>query len=150
MSMNTVSPGGLPDPATVAAVHQLYGFQSHYIDNGRAADWAATFTVAGEFHSPSYPEPVAGRAALTDFARGFYAAARAADEIHRHVVTNIAIRQLDDATLEAGAYLQIVATPRGERSLLVRMTTFVDRLERTGDGWAIAHRRVSRDDTPPA
>src|SRR5690606_10035149 len=131
-------------------VHQLYGFQSHYIDNGRAADWAATFTVAGEFHSPSYPEPVAGRAALTDFARGFYAAARAAHEIHLHVVTNLAIRQLDAATLEAGAYLQIVATPRGERSLLVRMTTFVDRLERTGDGWAIAHRRVSRDDTPPA
>lgn len=148
--MNTVSPGGLPDPATVAAVHQLYGFQSHYIDNGRAADWAGTFTVAGEFHSPSYPEPVAGRAALTDFARGFYEAAQAADETHRHVVTNIAIRQLDDATLQAGAYLQIVATPRGGHSQLVRMTTFEDRLQRTDDGWAIAHRRVSRDDTPPA
>lgn len=148
--MNTVTPGGLPDAATVAAVHQLYGFQSRYIDNGRAADWAATFTVAGEFHSPSYPEPVAGRAALTDFARRFHDTARAADEVHRHIVTNIAIRRLDDATLEVGAYLQIVATTRGGDSRLVRMTTLDDRLERAGGGWAVARRHVSRDDAPRA
>ncbi|WP_280434165.1 nuclear transport factor 2 family protein [Nocardia carnea] len=148
--MSTVTSGGLPDPATVAAVHQLYGWQSQFIDSGHAADWAATFTVAGEFHSPSYPEPVTGRGALTEFARNFYETARAADEVHRHVVTNIAIRQLDDATLEVGAYLQIVATPRGGRSFLARMTTFEDRLQRTDGGWAIARRRVSRDDRPPA
>lgn len=148
--MSTVTPAGLPDPATVAAVHQLYGFQSHYIDNGRAADWAATFTGDGEFHSPSYPEPVAGRAALTEFARRFHETARMAGEVHRHVVTNIAIRQLDDATLEVVAYLQIVATPRGGRSLLLRMTAVEDRLRRDAGGWAVAHRRVARDDTPPA
>ena len=146
--MTTVSIGDLPDPATVAAVHQLYGFQSHHIDNGRAADWAATFTPSGEFHSPSYPAPVTGTAALTAFARAFHDAARAADEVHRHVVTNIAVRRRDSSTLAVGAYLQIVATPRGGSARLVRMTTIEDRLELSSDRWRVAHRRVSRDDAP--
>ncbi|GGL39692.1 nuclear transport factor 2 family protein [Nocardia jinanensis] len=146
--MTTVSVGDLPDPATIAAVHQLYGFQSGHIDNGRAADWAATFTPTGEFRSPSYPEPVTGAAALTEFARAFDEAARAADEVHRHVVTNIAIRRLDSSTLEVAAYLQIIATPRGAVPRLVRMTTIEDRLEHDDGRWSVARRRVSRDDAP--
>ncbi|MGW5382165.1 nuclear transport factor 2 family protein [Nocardia sp. NPDC003963] len=146
--MTTVSVGDQPDAATVAAVHQLYGFQSGHIDNGRAADWAATFTPNGEFHSPSYPEPVAGTAALTEFARAFDEAARAAGEVHRHVVTNIAIRRPAPSTLEVSAYLQIVATPRGGSAHLVRMTTIEDRLELADGRWSVARRRVSRDDAP--
>ncbi|NUP27811.1 MAG: SnoaL-like domain-containing protein [Nocardia sp.] len=146
--MTTVSVGDQPDAATVAAVHQLYGFQSGHIDNGRAADWAATFTPTGEFRSPSYPEPIAGTAALTEFARAFDDAAWAADEVHRHVVTNIAIRRLDSSTLEVGAYLQIIATPRGAAAQLVRMTTIEDRLELTDGRWSVARRHVARDDAP--
>ncbi|MBF6170680.1 nuclear transport factor 2 family protein [Nocardia blacklockiae] len=138
----------VPAPSTIAEVHQLYGWQSRYIDGGRAADWAATFTADGEFHSPSYPEPVAGTAALTEFAAAFREGARAANEVRRHVVTNIAVLQEDSETLTVGAYLQIVATAPGEASRLVRMTTLEDRLERTGGRWLVAHRRVSRDDTP--
>ncbi|MEU1980350.1 nuclear transport factor 2 family protein [Nocardia sp. NPDC019395] len=139
--------GELPDPATLAAVHQLYGLQSHSIDGGFAAEWAATFTAGGEFHSPSYPAPVAGTAALTDFAAAFRAAAEAADETHRHIVTNIAVRRSGPSTLQAQAYLQIVATPRGGSPRLVRMTTIADRLELVGGTWLVAHRDVSRDDT---
>ena len=146
--MHGVSGGLAPDPATVAAVHQLYGIQSHCIDNGRSADWAATFTTDGEFHSPSYPHPVLGTAALTEFAAAFWAAARAADEVHRHVVTNIAVRGVGPSSLQADAYLQIIATPRGGAPRLVRFTTFTDRLELVGDTWLVASRRVSRDDTP--
>ncbi|GAA5052441.1 nuclear transport factor 2 family protein [Nocardia callitridis] len=144
--MNTIAP--LPDPVTVAAVHQLYGAQSQCIDNGHAVEWAATFTVDGEFHSPSYPDPVAGRAALIDFARGFYTAARAANEVHRHVVTNIAVRQSDSTSLEVSAYLQILATPLGGPSRLVRMTTLDDQLAHIDGAWLIARRRVARDDAP--
>lgn len=50
------------DVATLALVHQLYGAQSHFIDNGDAAAWADTFTPDGEFRSPSYPAPVTGTA----------------------------------------------------------------------------------------
>lgn len=139
---------GLPTPATIAEVHQLYGSQSRYIDSGHAADWAATFTADGEFHSPSYPEPVIGTAALTEFAAAFREGARAANEVRRHVVTNIAVRQVDSSTLAVGAYLQIVATAPGGPARLVRMTTLEDRLEHTGGSWLVARRHVSRDDAP--
>ena len=60
----------------VAAIHQLYGHQSHCIDSGRQQDWAQTFTDGGEFHSPSYPEPVVGFDDLAAFAARFFAAGR--------------------------------------------------------------------------
>lgn len=146
--MTDIQPAELPTPATLAEVHQLYGFQSRYIDNGLATEWAATFTADGEFHSPSYPEPAAGTAALTEFAAAFHEGARAANEVRRHVVTNITVRQEDSSTLAVGAYLQIIATTPGAHARLVRMTTIEDRLEQVGGRWLVARRRVTRDDAP--
>ncbi|MBB5916199.1 hypothetical protein BJY24_005111 [Nocardia transvalensis] len=146
--MTRVRSGGLPDPATVVAVHQLYGFQSRSIDEGWTAEWAATFTPGGEFHSPTYPEPVAGTAALTEFAAAFREGARAANEVRRHVITNIAVRQSDSSNLEVTAYLQIIATAPGADARLVRMTTIEDRLELVDGAWLVARRRVFRDDAP--
>ncbi|MGH8966003.1 MAG: nuclear transport factor 2 family protein, partial [Actinomycetes bacterium] len=74
----------------VAEVHQLYGHQSHRIDGGDAAGWAATFTPDGVFDSPTYPQPVVGAAALEAFAHTFAADARAAGEVRRHVVSTLA------------------------------------------------------------
>lgn len=134
------------DPATLAEIHQLYGRQSHLIDGGAARDWAETFTPSGEFCSPSYPAPVAGTDDLEAFAARFYDGARAADEVHRHVVTNLAVTHVDDETLRVQGYLQIVATARGGASRLVRFTTFDDRVEHVNGEWRIARRDVSRDD----
>ncbi|WFR73183.1 nuclear transport factor 2 family protein [Prescottella defluvii] len=133
------------DAAVFVEIHQLYGRQSHLIDEGAAAEWAATFTADGEFHSPSYPEPVVGAAALTDFARGFFANASVAGEVHRHVLTNIAVEARGDE-LEVHAYLQIIATRIGGESRLVRFTTVTDRVVREGGQWRIARRAVRRDD----
>ena len=83
----------------VAAIHQLYGHQSHCIDSGRQQDWAQTFTDGGEFHSPSYPEPVVGFDDLAAFAARFFAAAEAADEVHRHVLTNLVVEAVDESAL---------------------------------------------------
>lgn len=107
---------------------------------------AQTFTDDGEFHSPSYPEPVAGTDALIAFAERFHAAARAANEVHRHVITNLAIDEPGEGAATVRAYLQIVATSIGGESRLVRMTTFTDRVVRVGDRWRIARRDVRRDD----
>lgn len=137
------------DAAVFAEIHQLYGRQSHLIDEGSAAEWAATFTADGEFHSPSYPEPVVGAAALTDFARGFFANASVAGEAHRHVLTNIVVRPVGVDELEVRAYLQIVATRIGGESRLVRFTTLADRVVRDGGRWRIARRTVRRDDQAP-
>lgn len=138
------------DLGLLAEVHQLYGRQSHLIDEGAAAEWAATFTAAGEFHSPSYPEPVVGSAALTGFAHRFAENAAAAGEVHRHVLTNIAVAHAGGEELEVRAYLQIVATRIGGESRLVRLTTLTDRVVREDGQWRIARRTVRRDDAPPS
>ncbi|MGQ5690722.1 nuclear transport factor 2 family protein [Rhodococcus erythropolis] len=132
----------------VVAIQQLYGHQSHCIDSGRQQDWAQTFTDNGEFHSPSYPEPVVGFGDLAAFAARFHAAAEAVDEVHRHVLTNLVVEAVDESALAVRGYLQIVATARGGESRLVRMTTVDDRVVRVGEEWKIARRTVSRDDAP--
>ncbi|EQM35313.1 nuclear transport factor 2 family protein [Rhodococcus erythropolis] len=132
----------------VVAIQQLYGHQSHCIDSGRQQDWAQTFTANGEFHSPSYPEPVVGFGDLAAFAARFHAAAEAIDEVHRHVLTNLVVEAVDESALVVRGYLQIVATARGGESRLVRMTTVDDRVVRVGEEWKIARRTVSRDDAP--
>lgn len=134
--------------ADVAAeITRLYARQSRLIDDGDAEGWAATFTADGEFHSPSYPEPAAGTAALTAFAERFRAAGRESGVVSRHVVTNVdVVPGGSDDEVTAHAYLQIVSTPRGEDSRLVRLTTVTDRLVRRADRWLIARRDVRRDD----
>lgn len=131
---------------TAIAVHLLYGRQSHAIDNGRAAEWAATFTADGVFDSPSYPAPVAGAAALTAFAQQFHDDAVNALERRRHVITDLAIDPAGPDELVVDCYLQIMATPRGGDTRLVRFTSVRDRVIRTDDGWRIDNRTVSRDD----
>lgn len=137
-------------PDLVAArVMRLYARQSRLIDSGDAAGWAQTFTPDGVFASPSYPQPATGNAQLVAFAERF-AAGNRSGTVSRHVVTNIDVLPGTDADhLVVHAYLQIVATPRGEFSRLVRLTTLTDQWVRAGDSWQLAHRQVTRDDAPP-
>lgn len=126
---------------TLLRIHQLYGAQSHFIDNGQAAAWAATFTPDGEFHSPSYPAPVVGTEELTAFAERFYNAEGAT----RHVITNLYVPEATARTATVLAYLQIVHTPPDGPSRLVRQTTITDHLSFDGT-WRIRRREVRRDD----
>ncbi|GAA4670193.1 nuclear transport factor 2 family protein [Gordonia humi] len=135
-------------PGDLAEIHQLYGRQSHLIDGGRALAWAQTFTVDGEFVSPSYSAPVVGEKALVEFAQAFAKNAAAAGEAHRHVLTNLAVDRVADDELVVGGYLQIVATRHGGESRLLRMTTITDHVVRVGGAWRIARRVVRRDDQP--
>ena len=134
------------DAGTLVQIHQLYGLQSHLIDDGSARAWAETFTPDGEFCSPTYPAPVTGHDDLEAFAERFRAGAHAAGEVHRHVVTNVAVEPAGDDTLRVRAYLQIVATARGGESRLVRVTTLDDLVVRHDGAWRIARRSVTRDD----
>jgi 3-phenylpropionate/cinnamic acid dioxygenase small subunit len=128
-------------------VERLYARQSRLIDSGDASGWAATFTADGVFDSPSYPEPARGTAALTAFAERFRDTGRETRTVSRHVVTNVdVVPGADDDHVVAHAYLQIVATPYGEASRLVRLTTLTDHLVRESDGWRVQRRVVTRDD----
>ncbi|GAA3842415.1 nuclear transport factor 2 family protein [Amycolatopsis tucumanensis] len=130
------------DVETLVLVHQLYGAQSHYIDEGRATEWAHTFTPDGEFCSPSYPAPVTGTAELTKFAEDF----AAHQGVTRHVLTNLHVTPADDG-LTARAYLQIVRTLPDSPPELLRLTTITDHLVRHAGTWRIRRRTVRRDDT---
>lgn len=135
----------LVDPHVASAVQALYARQSHLIDGGDAAGWAATFTADGVFASPSYPAPVEGADALAAFATRFAEAGRTSGDVQRHVVTNVDVVETGQDALHVRAYLQIVGTRPGEDARLVRLTTLRDRLVREGDGWLVARRDVVRD-----
>lgn len=130
----------------VVQVLRLYARQSRLIDCGDAPGWARTFTKDGCFTSPSYPAPVTGTDELVAFAERF-AAGNASGSISRHVITNVDVLPgSGDDHLVVHAYLQIVTTPRGELSRLVRLTTITDQLVRVAGCWQVAHRQVVRDD----
>lgn len=146
--MSTIESNEVPDLVAVQ-VMRLYARQSRLIDSGDAAAWAGTFTADGVFASPSYPEPATGKRQLVAFAERF-AAGNASGTVSRHVVTNVdVLRGANDDQLVVHAYLQIVSTPRGEFSRLVRLTTITDRLVRLDGAWRVAHRKVVRDDAEP-
>lgn len=139
------------EPARLVAVTAAYARQSRLIDTGDAAGWAATFTTDGVFDSPSYAQPVIGGAALERFAAEYAEQARATGVVSRHVITNVdVVPGADPERLTAYAYLQIVATPTGQDSRLVRLTTVEDDLVLDPErGWLVARRRVRRDDAGP-
>jgi 3-phenylpropionate/cinnamic acid dioxygenase small subunit len=137
------------DDLVVVQVLRTYARQSQLIDSGDAAGWAATFTVDGEFHSPSYPAPSTGTAALTAFAAAFAETGRRTGTVSRHLVSDVDVRPgADDDHVEVHAYLQIVATTADGESRLVRLTTITDRLVRSAGRWLVAHRQVRRDGAP--
>lgn len=134
--------------AVYPQVVRTYARQARLIDTGDAEAWAATFTADGVFESPSYPAPVQGRAQLEAFARRFAEQGAADGVVNRHVITNIDVTPGVEADHVVGhMYLQIVVTPKGQPSSLVRLTTIVDQLVRASSGqWLVAHRQVLRDD----
>lgn len=94
-----------------AEVQQFYARHMQYLDDGAAEEWAATFTEDGSFLPPSLPEPVRGRTALAAGARKAAAGLAEAGEVHRHLLSMVAVDPQDDGTLKVRSYAQIVATP---------------------------------------
>lgn len=136
------------DGPLVADVQQFYARQSHLIDSGCADAWARTFAPDGEFHSPTYPEPVVGQERLRAFAERFTDNARAGGEVQRHVVTNVFVEAADAVELQVSAYFQVIATRVTGDTRILRFTTVHDRLIRHGEQWRIVRREVRRDDAP--
>ncbi|MEV0081606.1 MULTISPECIES: nuclear transport factor 2 family protein [Saccharopolyspora] len=120
----------------------LLGKQAHAIDGGAARQWAETFTPDGVFRSPTYPEPVRGREALTEFAAAFAANNPRA----HHIVTNVCIdREISADECHVKANLLIVRTTSSDAVAIDRVTTIDDSFVRHGGLWRIAERVVTRD-----
>ncbi|MGW1678270.1 nuclear transport factor 2 family protein [Saccharopolyspora sp. NPDC002376] len=120
----------------------LLGKQAHAIDGGAARQWAETFTPDGLFRSPTYPEPVQGREALTEFAAAFAANNPRA----HHIITNVCIdREISADECLVKANLLIVRTTSSDAVSVDRVTTIDDRFVRHSGLWLIAERAVTRD-----
>ena len=132
------------DGGAVAVLHDFYARQAHLIDTGQHEMWADTFTPAGEFHSPTYGEPAVGRERLKAISEAFSQRAAQDGERHRHLVQDLWVRRVDEASAEVQAYLLVVATcARSPDARLLRIVTLADQLDRTGGGWRIRCRKVT-------
>lgn len=125
-----------------ALVTDLLARQSHAIDEGDAAAWAATYTPDGSFFSPTYGDAIVGTENLIRFAEGVYRDLRADGIQQRHWLNNVVV---DDDTATAHSYLLIIRTgPDGNASLL-RHVTAHDRLAFHDGELRVRAREVRRD-----
>ncbi|MFH0520348.1 nuclear transport factor 2 family protein [Streptomyces sp. M41] len=132
-----------------AEVQQFYARHMHLLDAGDGEGWARTFTENGSFAPPSLPEPVVGREALAAGVNKAAAALAEAGEVHRHLLSMVAVEERADGTLGVRSYAQIVATPRGGSPRLHLMCVCEDVLERVDGELKVRERRVTRDDLHP-
>jgi hypothetical protein len=129
-------------------VQQFYARHMHLLDSGAAEEWARTFTADGLFAPPSLPEPVRGRPALAAGVRSAAAELAEAGEVHRHLLSMIAVEPRADGSLHVRSYAQIIATPRGGQPRLHLMCVCDDVLVREDGELLVRERRVTRDDRP--
>lgn len=144
LDWSTTKPVG---PGIIVMINQFCAEQVHLLDDGEADGWAATFTDNGEFRSPTYPEPARGRDQLAGIVRAYHQRAAGAGERHRHVTSDLMVRQIDADTLAVRATQLIMASsPAGAR--VDRVITMTDILDRTIDGWRTLSKTITRDDHP--
>lgn len=126
-------------------MEQFYAFQMQVLDDGDASGWAATFTEAGVFTSNGMSEQVMGRARLEDAASDTIARLTGERVTRRHIVSNIRVEQLSDDALRVSSYVPVIDTSDGVARLRTS-TVMHDEMVRSGAGWLVRHRTVTRDD----
>lgn len=133
-------------PGIVVMISQFCAHQVRLLDDGEDRAWAETFTDTGEFTSPTYPEPARGREQLADIVRAYHQRAAAVGERHRHVTSDLVVRQIDADTLAVRATQLIVASSPTAPARVDRVITMTDILDRTIDGWRTQRKHITRDD----
>ncbi|MFH8571853.1 nuclear transport factor 2 family protein [Streptomyces sp. NPDC017993] len=129
-----------------AEVQQFYARQMQLLDEGRAEEWARTFTEDGVFAANAHPEPAAGRDVIAAAAR------RATDEYaakgvqRRHWLGMVNIEPRGADEIQVVCYALVIETPRGGQAALRVSTRCADLLVREDGQWLVKDRQVTRDD----
>jgi 3-phenylpropionate/cinnamic acid dioxygenase small subunit len=127
-------------------VQQFYARQMQLLDDGKVAEWAATFTADGVFAANAHPQPTVGRDAIA------FSAAKAHDQLEslgvkrRHWLGMVAVDSGEAGEITARCYALVFEIPRGGQAMLRLSTLCEDRLVRGAEGWQVKYRSVSRDD----
>nr|WP_280117712.1 nuclear transport factor 2 family protein [Streptomyces cinereoruber] len=126
-------------------MQRFYAEQMRHLDEGRAEEWAATFTEDGVFAQNSGAEPVRGRAAIAAAVRAGRARLAADPQRRRHVFGMLTVDPAADGAVRARSYAQVLATPPGGPTVLHLSAVCEDELVPVDGGWAVRHRRVDHD-----
>ncbi|GGQ46724.1 nuclear transport factor 2 family protein [Streptomyces mutabilis] len=131
-----------------AEVAGFYARQMRRLDEGDAEGWAATFTDDAVCRISTRPEPLRGRAALTEGARAATAAGAAAGEQRRHMTGMFDIEERPGGLLRVRANTIVYATDARGRSRVHQVCTCTDVLVRAaapGRGLLVRDRRIDVD-----
>jgi len=132
-------------PAAAIAIHELMNRYAHAIDAHDLVALEVCFTndasFAIEVADGISAGPFEGRAAILDLVRGAY---ESQSDRRRHVVTNIFVDPISDASAHVTSNLTLFSIANGE---LTPLTTGVyrDRVVRTNARWQIEQRHLKVD-----
>lgn len=133
------------DPSATITIHELMNRYAHAIDAHDLVAVEACFTndasFAIEVADGISAGPFEGRAAILDLVRGAY---ESQSDRRRHVVTNIFVDPISDASAHVTSNLTLFSIANGE---LTPLTTGVyrDRVVRTNVRWQIEQRHLKVD-----
>ncbi|MEU5920012.1 nuclear transport factor 2 family protein [Streptomyces sp. NPDC047141] len=127
------------------SVQRFYAEQMRHLDEGRAEEWAATFTEDGVFGQNAGPEPVRGRTAIAAAVRANQARLAADPQQRRHVFAMLTVDPAGDGAVRARSYAQVLVTRPGGPTVLHLSAVCEDELVPAAGGWAVRHRRVDHD-----
>src|SRR5437660_7716433 len=100
------------EDALLLEVQRFYAAQMQLLDDGRAEQWAGTFTDDGVFAADAWPEPARGRRAIAEGARKTTEDLARRGVRRRHWLGMPAITRSDGDTLAVRSYALVIETPR--------------------------------------
>ncbi|WP_433226641.1 nuclear transport factor 2 family protein [Microtetraspora malaysiensis] len=128
------------------AVQHFYARQMQLLDDGRADEWAATFTEDAVFAANARPEPVRGRADIAAGAREAVEQLAQDGLVRRHWLGMLSVDARADGTVLARSYALVISTPRGGQAGVHVSTVCVDVLVWDDEDLLVRDRHVTRDD----
>ncbi|MEU8941345.1 nuclear transport factor 2 family protein [Streptomyces goshikiensis] len=137
---------GLSPAELYFQVQQFYARQMQLLDDGKAEEWALTFTEDGVFAANAHPEPAVGRAVITAAARTATDQYAAGGVQRRHWLGMVSVEERGADSVFARCYAIVIETERGGQATLRVSTRCDDELVRENGQWLVKHRQVTRDD----
>ncbi|MDW8805238.1 nuclear transport factor 2 family protein [Streptomyces scabiei] len=141
--------GGVAPAGLYTEIQQFYARQTGLLDEGRAVEWAETFTETAAFRDASRPqEALVGHRALGARAQAHHDRLTAEGIDVRHWLGMIDVRADGDGGLRVRSYALTPSTGRDGRG--PRISTSVvchDRLVRDAGRWRVADRTLRCDGT---
>lgn len=145
--MPRLSPEAAPSAtdALYSRISQFYAWQMRLLDEGRAEEWAETFTEDAVFDETSMPEPVRGRIELALAARRRVDELAAEGRTRRHWLGMLEVSAAQDGTVETRYYALALSTPPGGVPQVHASTVAEDVLVHGERGWQVQRRTVTQD-----